>query len=72
MLFRSLFHGLEEDLVSRSIPVVVFQGDRYSLEILGPALDADYRQAYSGRQWPGIILWLPRQEPASPASLPTT
>ncbi|GBE57668.1 hypothetical protein BMS3Abin01_00589 [bacterium BMS3Abin01] len=55
-----LFRGLEEDLVSRSVPVVALEADRDSLRILGPALDAGYRRAYASRQWPRTILWLPR------------
>lgn len=57
---RDLFDALLGDLESASLPVVVMEDERPSLEILGPPLHGSYRETFTSSQWPAASLWLPR------------
>lgn len=60
---RGLYDALRGDLDSGSLPVVVMEDDRPSLEILGPSLERVYRVSYSSSLWPPVTLWLPGSQP---------
>ncbi len=57
---QRLFSGIEQDISRRAYPVVVFEEDRASLEILDGALADSYRRTYDSRRWPPVGLWTPK------------
>jgi hypothetical protein len=58
-----LFDNLRRDVSSQAIPVIVFEEDRDSLNIIGPELDIGYQESYQSAAWPPVTLWLPADIP---------
>ena len=58
----ALMDRLKQELAGTKPPVVVFEDDRATIEIVRPELDANYKVDRQSEQWPAITTWVPQAD----------